>query len=98
MSQSGVTGEGILEAAERVLDEAQFAVAFDLLEGRPWLLAENELFAIAVLAGDSLAELAEVEPLAVRALLDRLGGLGSGAKRWDAYLILLTPQRWDAID
>lgn len=92
--------ELLLDAAADVLRRARFSVAVEPLEGaeRRWLLAENELFALAAVAGETLDDAATVESVAIEAMLDRLGGLDSGAKRWDAYLVLLTPQRWAAID
>lgn len=92
--------ELLLDAAAQVLRRAGFSVAIEPLEGaaRQWVLAENELFAVAALAGETLNEVATHEDTAVEAMLDRLGGLDSGAKRWDAYLVLLTPQRWAEID
>lgn len=92
--------EALLEVAERVLERAGFAVRIELLNGsdRSWLLAENELFALGAIAGDTLEELEPVESTATQALLGRLGGLDGGAKRWDAYLVLLTPQRWSTVD
>lgn len=98
---AGIQGrETLLEAAERVLKRAGFVAQIELLEGsdQSWLLAENELFAIGAIAGETLEELQPVEPTATHMLLSRLGGLESGAKRWDAYLVLLTPQRWSTID
>ena len=90
----------LLKAAERLLKRAGFAVRTELLDGsdHSWLLAENELFVVGAIAGESLEELQPVESIATNALLERLGGLDSGAKRWDVYLILLTPQRWNTID
>jgi len=90
----------LLEAAGRVLERAGFAAQIETLEGsdRSWLLAENELFALGAIAGDTLVELQPIEPLATQVLLKRLGGLDGGGKRWDAYLVLLTPQRWSTVD
>lgn len=92
--------EALLEVAERVLERAGFAVRIESLEGtdRSWLLAENELFALGAIAGDTLEDLEPVESTATHALLSRLGGLDGGAKRWDAYLMLLTPQPWLTLD
>ncbi len=92
--------EDLLEVAGRVLERAGFAVRIEPLEGtdRSWLLAENELFALGAIAGDTLEDLESVESTATQTLLSRLGGLDGGAKRWDAYLMLLTPQRWITLD
>ena len=100
MTSRRANRELLLETAGRVLDRAGFAVRIESLEGsdRPWLLAENELFALGAIAGDTLEELESVESIATQSLLSRLGGLDGGAKRWDAYLVLLTPQRWSTVD
>lgn len=92
--------QAVLECAERVLARAGFAVRIESLEGAgcSWLLAENELFALGAIVGKTLDEIEPLEATATQALLDRLGGLNGGAKRWDAYLILLTAQRWSALD
>jgi hypothetical protein len=90
----------LLEAAGVVLARAGFKVRIEPLgeEGFTWLLAEDDLFAIAVLAGSSLAELREIETEASGEILDRLGGMKGGPKRWDVYLVFLTPQRWTSVD
>jgi hypothetical protein len=90
----------LLEVAGVVLSRAGFRVRMEPLgeEGWSWLLAEDDLFAIAVLAGESLAELRAIESEACGEILDRLGGTKGGPKRWDAYLVFLTPQRWTAVD
>jgi hypothetical protein len=91
--------DALLDAAGRVLERAGFVVRIETLEGsdHSWLLAENELFAVGAIAGDTLEELQRVEATAAQMLLSRLGGLNGGAKRWDGYLVLLTPQRWTAV-
>lgn len=100
MTSVGPAREALLEVAEHILKRAGFAVRIELLEGsdRSWLLAENELFALGAVAGETLEELQRVQSIAGQALLGRMGGLAEGAKRWDAYLVLLTPQRWNALD
>jgi hypothetical protein len=100
MTAGAPARETLLEVAQQVLEHAGFAVRIELLEGsdRSWLLAENELFALGAIAGDTLEALQPVETTATRMLLSRLGGLNDGAKRWDAYLVLLTPQRWSNLD
>jgi hypothetical protein len=100
MSVEAPDRDALLQAAERVLVQAGFAVRIELLEGsdQPWLLGENELFALGAIAGDTLEELEPIESTATQVLLRRLGGLEGGAKRWDAYLVLLTSQRWSTVD
>jgi hypothetical protein len=87
-------GDGLVEAATRILERSAFKTEHGSLPGvgGPWLLAENEFFAIGVLAGASLHDLAVVDSVAAAAVLDRLGGTEGGAKRWDAYLVLLTSE------
>lgn len=90
----------LLEAAQSVLGEAGFSARVEPLEqsGASWLLAEDELFAVGVIAGDTLDELKSVESVAAKALLGRFSGSGEGPKKWDLYLVLLTTQPWNAID
>lgn len=98
---NGTAGrDGLLGAAAEVLEGADFNVVIEPLAGteQRWLLAENDLFAIAALAGTTWEELAKSESIASERLLDRLGGLAGGAKRWDAYLVLLTTERWSGVD
>lgn len=100
MTSGAANREALLEAAERVLSRVGFTVRIASLEDsdRSWLLAENELFALGAIADDTLDELEAIESIATQSLLSRLGGLDGGAKRWDAYLVLLTPQRWNTVD
>ena len=90
----------LLETAGVVLGRAGFTVQIESLgeKGWRWLLAEDDFFAIAVIAGGSLAELRTIESEAAGEILARLGGTKGGPKRWDAYLVFLTPQRWTAVD
>lgn len=100
MTASAPGREALLEAAHGVLERTGFAVRIELLEGsdRSWLLAENELFVVGAIAGETLEELEPVESTATQTLLSRLGGLDGGGKRWDGYLVLLTPQPWSTVD
>lgn len=92
--------DDLLVAASEVLAGADFNVLIEPLAGSEhrWLLAENDYFAIAALADPSWEELAKSESIASERLLERLGGLEGGAKRWDAYLVLLTTERWSGVD
>jgi len=65
--------------------------------GAGWLLAESELFIVAVAAAESLEELREVESYAAPELVERLRSAeGLGGKRWDAYLVLMASLNADA--
>lgn len=92
--------EALLIVAQGVLERTGFGVRIELLEGsdRSWLIAENELFVVGVIAGETLEELKPVESTATETLLTRLGGLNGGGKRWDGYLVLLTSQSWSTVD
>jgi hypothetical protein len=93
MSDFTADSDGLLDAAAAVLEGSGFRVLRAVLPpGRPWLLAENDFFAIGILTGSSLHELTVTESLATEAVLKRLGGVEGGAKRWDAYLVLLTSE------
>ena len=80
----------MLKAAEGVLVASGFSVVMETFgpHSTPWLLAESDLFALAALVVSSPEELERMISLATDALLERLGGPRSGAKRWDAYLVL----------
>lgn len=78
--------------ARRVLAARGFRVRESQLPGlgdTPWLLAESELFVLAVVAGRGLEDLQILESYAAPALSELLVGADLGAKRWDAYLVLL---------
>jgi hypothetical protein len=100
MTSPILPSEVLLEAAGRVLERAHFAVRIEALgeSEQPWLLAENELFALGAIEGETLHDLEQIESTATQALLSRFGSLERGAKRWDAYLLLLTPQPWSSLD
>ncbi len=78
--------------ARRVLAGRGFRVSEGQLPGlgdTPWLLAESDLFVLAVVAGRGLEDLQILESYAAPALSELLAQAHVGAKRWDAYLILL---------
>ncbi len=87
----------LLEVASRVLAGNGFTVATEVLDvsSTPWLLAENDLFIVSVAAGLAMEDLRRIEPVAAQALLDRVASSAAGTKRWDAYLVLIAPQRAD---
>lgn len=93
--------EGLLTQAGTVLRANGFSVTAEhLVEADSgWVLAENELFIVAVVAGSDLLELRRLESFAVPELIDRLKRAeGVGGKRWDAYLVLLGRRAGDASD
>ncbi len=78
--------------ARRVLTGSGFRVSERQLPGlgdTPWLLAESDLFVLSVVAGRGLQDLQILESHAAPALSELLGQADIGAKRWDAYLILM---------
>lgn len=78
--------------ARRVLAGRGFRVSEAQLPGlgdTPWLLAENELFVLGVVAGEGLEDLQILETYAAPVLSELMAEADLGAKRWDAYLILL---------
>lgn len=82
----------LLAAARRVLGASGFRVREARLPEPvdvPWLLAENEYFVIAVGAGHALADIRMIESYVAAALGDLLAETDLGAKRWDAYVVLL---------
>jgi hypothetical protein len=84
--------DDILDICGSLLRDAGFRVAREILPGadEPWLLAENELFAVGLITGPDLDDLSVKDALATDEVLRRLGGTEAGAKRWDAYLVLMT--------
>jgi hypothetical protein len=100
MMEFAPASDELLELARRVLVAAGFAVEVAVLpeSGRSWLLAEDDFFAVGLISGSSLHELSIADSVGTAALLERLGGLAAGAKRWDAYLVLLTPAPEGAAD
>jgi hypothetical protein len=81
----------LLRDADTLLREAGFSTSrSDVAGGElPSLLAEDRFFVIAVVAAATLDEAWRGEPFAVNGLLDRLVTANAGAKRWDAYVVLL---------
>lgn len=100
MSEIEPIADDLLEAAHRVLERAGFAVRREALadSGHDWVVAENDLFALGLVAGLTLESLEPIESIATHALVTRLGATRASAKRWDAYLVLMTPQPWEEID
>jgi hypothetical protein len=85
----------LLSEARRLLEGAGFTVAEANLQmiDVPWLLAENGLFALGIVAGTSLDDLIVLEAHAFSALTDRMAI--AGAKRWDFYLVMLAREDFE---
>jgi hypothetical protein len=94
MTESLFSDNRLLDLAEAVLTEAGFATrrAFVASADAPWLLAEDQLFVIAVIATKTLADARRLESYAATELLQRIATPVVGAKKWDAYLVLLAEQ------
>lgn len=100
MATSG-RSSSLLAAAGSVLRQHQFDVQQEALHGSgaSWLLAESELFIIAVAAAEDLKDLLEVESFAAPELVGRLRAAeGLGGKRWDAYLVLIASLQADTAE
>lgn len=98
MSMDGRSTPGLLVEAARVLSENGFAVINEPLDGADtaWVLAENDLFIVAVAAAQDVDDLRRVESFAAPELIDRLSASRDvGGKRWDAYLVLVSPRDID---
>jgi hypothetical protein len=96
-----VRPQDLLAAASSVLRQNDFDVLSETLQGADtaWLLAESELFIVAVAAALDLDELRAVEAFAASELIERLSSAeGIGGKRWDAYLVLMASQDFDPGD
>lgn len=84
--------EEMLTTASALLRQSGFAVMKEHLHGASagWVLAESDLFIVAVVAAEDLRDLREVESFAAPELIQRIEQAdGVGGKRWDAYLVLL---------
>jgi len=67
--------------------------SLDLLgDGEQLLLAENELFILGVGVTATLDDLLSLHPIAASSLIERVQERATGAKQWDVYLVLLTPE------
>jgi hypothetical protein len=84
----------LLQDAEALLKEAGFSTSRSELAGGelPSLVAEDKFFVVAVVAAATLDDARRGEPSAVSGLLQRLAVAEAGAKRWDAYVVLLTAE------
>lgn len=86
----------LLNEARRLLERFGFTVVEAHLSPArlPWLLAENGLFALGVLAARTLDDLIVLEAYATPLLAESIRG--AGPKRWDCYLVLLAREDRDA--
>jgi len=81
----------LLGPASLLLRTHQYAThPVTLAPGTTLLLAENDFFAIGLVEFGTPGELSGAEASGAAELLDRLSA-EAGAKRWDAYLVLLSP-------
>lgn len=62
-----------------------------LADERTMLLAENEYFIVGLADFSDAQDLIAAEASASQSLVERLADLDSTAKRWDVYLVLLSP-------
>lgn len=88
----------LLAAATALLKANGFDVVNEPLAGAGagWVLAESDLFVVAVAAAGDFDGLRHLESLAAPELLKRLNATTDlGAKRWDAYLVLMASRELD---
>ena len=94
MTNSGpATDTALLAQARRLLATSGFRVQEGPIPGTQdstWVLAESEAFILAVVPASSPDDLAELEAYAATALSEAVSAAEVGAKRWDAYLVLLS--------
>ena len=86
----------LLSEVRQLLERVGFTVNSAELSAAhlPWLLAENDLFAVGIAAARTLEDLLKLEAYATPVLTDRIKE--AGAKRWDAYLVLLAREDREA--
>ena len=84
----------LLADAEAILVESSFTAKREYISAASalWLLAENEFFVVGVIATRLLEDAQRIEPFAAAELLSRVTDPGVGAKRWDAYVVLLAEE------
>jgi hypothetical protein len=94
MSSARFSSNILLQDADVLLKEAGFSTSLSFLSASdlPCLLAEDRFFVVAVVAAETLDDARHGEPFAVSGLLDRLTAAEAGAKRWDAYVVLLAAE------
>lgn len=87
-------GQEHLRLAETILRRGGFAVStIQLSANLTLLVAENDYFVLGVVVASSLEELLQMESSLSVAFVNRLAEQAAGPKQWDAYLVLLTPDR-----
>ena len=88
----------VLNDAEEILTEAGFATRRVYIgeARRQMLLAEDAFFAVGVVTARTLVDAQELESFAAAELVRRVSELNLGAKRWDAYVVVLAEQFADS--
>lgn len=86
---------GLLAHAASVLLAEGFTATTEFISdgGFEWVIAESDLFVVAVVDIDDFDQVEQLESAAVQELAQRLRHSGVGAKRWDTYLVLLSATR-----
>jgi len=82
----------LLAYATSILTEEGYAVEGVQSGPLTLVLAENAYFLVAIVATPTIGQLMTAESFAEAALADRLSNAEIGAKKWDAYLVLLTQE------
>jgi hypothetical protein len=89
-----IDGE-LIELAEVVLRQADYAVERGTDDSVAYLLAEDQDNVITVTAVLTADDAQTVEPVLTRVLVDRLSDRSVESKKWDGYVIILTSTRPD---
>lgn len=88
-----LSDESLLELADFVLESAGYAVMRLSTSDMTASIAENDNNIVIVAALVSPEDLVEAEPVVARQLTEKLVARDVGAKKWDAYVVLLSAQR-----
>ena len=83
----------LLDLARDVFAEQNYSIEELEAEGVKFLLAENAYFLVGVVATPTIAQLLVAEATVEAAITNQMARSDIGAKRWDAYLIMLTQER-----
>src|SRR4051794_4529292 len=80
----------LLRLAERALRQMGFSTALARIQEVPCLLAENELFILAVVSTAGVEDLSRVDEGISLHLAGEVAAADVAEKQWDVYLVLLT--------
>jgi hypothetical protein len=85
----------LVDLAQVVLGEADYVVRRELINGTPYLLAEDPDNVVVLGAVIDVADVLAIEPVLSEILVKRLAEGTAESKKWDGYVVILTSTRSD---